>query len=155
MSGRGAISYVNMSKRDSSHRASRSASDLLHRFYESFNQGDLDSVLELCTDDVELYQDPDVVEMVAALTPRGQERIAQYLRGWLDSWSDYHARPQEFLQSGEQVAALTQLRARGKNSQFEIEVDMADVFTLRDGRIARFRLYIQRADALESLGLEA
>jgi ketosteroid isomerase-like protein len=143
-----------MSKRGSSHRASRDTSDLLRRFYESFNQGDLDSVLELCSDDVELYQDPDVVEMVAALTPRGQERIAQYLRVWLDSWSGYHARPQEFLQSGEQVAAFTQLRARGKNSQFEIEVDMADVFTVRDGRIARFRLYVQRSDALESLGIE-
>jgi len=143
-----------MSKPGSSHRATHDTTDLLRRFYESFNQGDLDSVLELCSDDVELYQDPDVVEMVAALTPRGQERIAQYLRGWLDSWSDYHARPQEFLQSGEQVAAFTQLRARGKNSQFEIEVDMADVFTVRDGRIARFRLYVERADALESLGIE-
>jgi ketosteroid isomerase-like protein len=144
-----------MNDRASAHRASRATQDLLRRFYESLNQGDLDSVLELCTDDVELYQDPEVIEMVAALTPRGQERIAQYLRGWLDSWSAYHARPQKFLQSGERVAALTRLRARGKNSQFEIEVEMADVFMLRDGRIARFRLYIQPTDALESLGIEA
>jgi uncharacterized protein len=144
-----------MSDRGSTHRASRATADLLRRFYESFNQGDLDSVLELCTDDVELYQDPDVVDMVAALTPRGSERVAQYLRGWLDSWSEYQVRPQEFLQSGQDVAALTHARARGKNSQFEIEADMADFFTLRNGRIARFRLYIQRVDALGSLGLEA
>ena len=144
-----------MNDRARSHRASRDTTDLLRRFYESLNQGDLDSVLELCTEDVELYQDPEVIEMVAALTPRGQERIAQYLRGWLESWSDYHARPQEFLQAGERVAALTRARARGKNSQFEFEVDMADVFTLRDGRIARFRLYIEPTDALASLGIEA
>src|SRR3954452_9349624 len=121
---------------------------LLRRFYESFNQGDLDSVLELCTEDVEVYKDPEVVEMVAAFTQRGQERVAQYLRGWLESGSDYHARPEDFLQAGNEVAALTQLRPRAKNSQFEIEGDMADVFTVRDGRIARFRLYIQRSDAL-------
>jgi ketosteroid isomerase-like protein len=30
---------------------------------------------------------------------------------------------------------------------------MADVFTVRGGRIARFRLYVQRRDALGSLGL--
>jgi ketosteroid isomerase-like protein len=142
-----------MSDRGSKHRASRDTTELLRRFYESFNQRDLDSVLELCTDDVELYQDPEVVEMVAALTPRGLDRVAQYLRGWLDSWSDYQARPQEFLQSGDDVAALTHARARGKNSQFEIEAEMADVFTVRDGRIARFRLYVQRSDALESLGI--
>ena len=129
--------------------------ELLRRFYESFNQGDLDSVLELCTDDVEVYKDPEVVEMVAAFTPRGQERVAQYLRGWLESWSDYQARPQEFLQSGDEVAALTQARARGKNSQFEIEGEMADVFTVRDGRIARFRLYIERSAALGALGRSA
>jgi uncharacterized protein len=134
--------------------ASEDNANLLRRFYESFNQGDLDSVLELCTEDVEVYKDPEVVEMVAAFTPRGQERVAQYLRGWLESWSDYQVRPQEFLQSGDDVVALTEARARGPNSQFEIEGEMADVFTLRDGRIARFRLYIQRSDALDSLGSE-
>ena len=144
-----------MSDQAPANQASNENVALLRRFYESFNQGDLDSVLELCTDDVEVYKDPEVVEMVAAFMPRGQERVAQYLRGWLDSWSDYTARPAEFLQSGEEVAALTQLRARGKNSQFEIEGSMADVFTVRDGRIARFRLYVQRSDALDSLGIEA
>jgi ketosteroid isomerase-like protein len=59
------------------------------------------------------------------------------------------------VQSGEEVAAFTRLRARGKNSQFEIEGTMADVFTVRDGRIARFRLYVQRSDAHDSLGIEA
>jgi ketosteroid isomerase-like protein len=144
-----------MGKQASPNQASNENMELLRRFYESFNHGDLDSVLELCTHDVELYKDPEVVEMVAAFTPRGQERVAQYLRGWLESWSDYQARPQEFLQSGDEVAAFTQLRARGKNSQFEIEGDMADMFTVRDGRIARFRLYVERSDALGSLGLGA
>jgi ketosteroid isomerase-like protein len=144
-----------MAQQASGNPASEENVALLRRFYESFNQGDLDSVLELCTQDVEIYKDPEVVEMVAAFTPRGQERVAQYLRGWLESWSEYHARPQEFLQSGDEVAALTQLRARGKNSQFEIEGDMADVFTVRAGRIACFRLYIQRSDALGSLGTGA
>ncbi len=142
-----------MSSRAEANQASSEHVALLRRFYESFNQGDLDSVLELCTEDVEVYKDPEVVEMVAAMTPRGQELVAQYLRGWLDSWGDYHARPQKFLQSGQEVAALTQLRARGKNSQFEIEGDMADVFTLRDGRISRLRLYVERAVALSSLGI--
>jgi ketosteroid isomerase-like protein len=144
-----------MAKQASGNRASAENVELLRRFYESFNQHDLDSVLELCTDDVEVYKDPEVVEMVAAFMPRGQERVAQYLRGWLDSWSDYHARPEKFLQSGEEVAALTQARARGKNSQFEIEGEMADVFTVRQGRIARFRLYVQRNTALDALGIAA
>jgi ketosteroid isomerase-like protein len=109
-------------------------------------------VLELCTSDVEVYKDPEVVEMVAAATPRGQERVAQYLRGWLESWSAYHVRPEEFVQSGDDVAALVHLRARGKGSQFDIEEEMADVFALREGRISRLRLYVRRGEALDSLG---
>jgi ketosteroid isomerase-like protein len=131
--------------------ASDTSVDLLRRFYESFNQRDLDAVLELCASDVEIYKAPDVVEMVAAFTPKGQEHVAQYLRGWLESWEDYNARPEEFLESGEKVAAIVQLRARGRGSRFDIEEQMADVFTLRSGKIARLRLYVQREDALASL----
>jgi ketosteroid isomerase-like protein len=133
--------------------APQASVELFRRFYESFNLGDLDAVLELCTEDVEVYKDPEVVEMVAALTPRGSELVAQYLRGWLDSWDAYHARPEQFLQSGDEVAVLVQLRARGRGSQFEIEAEMADVFTVRTGKIARLRLYVQRHDALGALGI--
>jgi ketosteroid isomerase-like protein len=137
---------------DQAPQAPKESVELLRRFYESFNQRDLDAVLELCTNDVEVYKDPEVVEMVAAATPRGQERVAQYLRGWLESWTAYHARPEEFVQSGDDVAALIHLRARGKGSQFDIEEEMADVFALREGRISRLRLYVRRGEALESLG---
>src|SRR4030095_5961715 len=116
-----------MARQASANAASAENIKLLRRFYESFNQQDLDSVLELCTDDVEVYKDPEVIEMVAAFTPRGQRRGAPYLRSGLDSWDDYHARPEKFLQAGEGVAALTQAHARGRNSQFEIESEMADV----------------------------
>lgn len=136
----------------SAQKAQKESVELLRRFYESFNQRDLDAVLELCTEDVEVYKDPEVVEMVASSTPRGQERVAQYLRVWLESWDDYNARPEEFVQSGEEVAALVQLRARGKGSQFDIEEGMADVFAIRTGRIARLRLYVSRGEALDSLG---
>ena len=139
-----------MAKR--AHKASKESVELLRRFYESFNQRDLDAVLELCSEDVEVYRDPEVVEMVAAFTPRGQDRVAQYLRAWLESWDEYVARPEEFVQVGDEIAALVQLRARGKGSQFDIEEEMADVFAIRRGRIASLRLYVRRDKALESLG---
>jgi ketosteroid isomerase-like protein len=132
-------------------KAPKETVELLRRFYESFNQHDLDAVLELCTEDVEIYKDPEVVEMVAAMMPRGQELVAQYLRTWLESWDSYNARPEDFVQSGDECAALIQLRARGKGSQFDIEEEMADVFTVQEGRIARLRLYVRRPEALEAV----
>ena len=134
-------------------RASAKNVELLRRFYESFNQHDLDAVLELCTPEVEVYKSPDVVEMVAAFTPRGRELVAQYLRGWLESWAEYSARPLEFHQAGDDVAVIVQARARGRGSQFEIEGRMADVFKVENGLIAQLRLYVQESDAIASLGL--
>jgi ketosteroid isomerase-like protein len=48
---------------------------------------------------------------------------------------------------------MVQLRARGKGSRFEIEEEMADVFTLEDGKIVQLRLYVDRGVALDAAGL--
>jgi ketosteroid isomerase-like protein len=127
----------------------------IERFYEAFSRQDVDAVLELCDESVEIYKDPNVVEMVAALTPRGQERVAIYLRGWLDSWDMYRSRVISLRDSGgDDVVALTAVHARGRGSQFDIHEEIADVFTFRDNLIARLRLHVTPEVALRDAGLE-
>ena len=77
------------------------------------------------------------------------------IKDFADYRDEYVVRPQEFVQSGEEIAAFVQLRARGKGAQFDIEEEMADVFAIRKGRIARLRLYVRPGDALESIGASA
>jgi ketosteroid isomerase-like protein len=128
--------------------------DLIERFYEAFSRRDVDAVLDLCDEGVEIYKDPDVVEMVSALTPRGQERVATYLRGWLDSWDMYQPTVSELREAGDDsVVALVDIHARGRGSQFDIEEEIADVFTFREDRIARLRLHVTREVALRDAGL--
>ena len=124
--------------------------DLLRDFYAALERNDVESAVGLCDRDVEVYLNPDVV---AALPPKGHKEVASYLRGWLHSWDKYDARPQEFIEAGEQVVVHVQLVARGKGSRFEIEEDMADVFRFEDGKIAELRLYVDRAVAQRSAGL--
>jgi ketosteroid isomerase-like protein len=129
--------------------------DLIDRFYEAFSRRDVDAVLDLCHEDIEIYKDPDVVEMVSALTPRGSERVTQYLRGWLDSWDMYQPRVSDLRESGnDEVVALIDVRARGRGSQFDIEEEIADVLTFRDERLVRLRLHVTRDAALCAAGLE-
>jgi ketosteroid isomerase-like protein len=129
--------------------------DLIDRFYEAFSRRDVDTVLDLCHDDIEIYKDPDVVEMVSALTPRGRERVAQYLRGWLASWDMYQPSVSDLREAEDDaVVALIDVRARGVGSQFDIEEEIADVLTFRDGRIVRLRLHVTREEALRTAGLE-
>ena len=119
-------------------------------FYDAFRRRDVHAVLELCHEDVEVYKAPGVVDMVAALTPRGRDRVEGYLEGWLDSWDAYEPTLQELRASGDQVIALVKVHSRGRGSQFDLNEEMADVFTVRDNKIASMRLYVSRDDALRT-----
>jgi ketosteroid isomerase-like protein len=121
----------------------------LNNFYDAIGRGDVDSAVGLCHPDVQVYLNPDVV---AALPPQGHKEVASYLRGWLDSWDKYAPRPEEYLEAGDQVVALVQLVARGRNSRFEIEEETADVFRFADGKIVQLRLYVDRTDAQRATG---
>jgi ketosteroid isomerase-like protein len=127
----------------------------IERFYAAFSRHDVDAILELCDEGVEIYKDPNVVEMVAALTPKGRERVAIYLHGWLDSWDMYRPQVVALRESeGDDVVALTAVQARGRGSQFDIEEEIADVFTFRGDQIARLRLHVTPEVALRDAGLE-
>jgi ketosteroid isomerase-like protein len=118
--------------------------ELIDRFYEALTRRDVDAVLTMCADDVIVYKDPAVVEMVAAFTPRGREGVAQWLEEWLNSWDVYEPRVESMQESGDDVVALVRVRARGRRSQYEFEDPMADVITLRGDKIACLRLYVSR-----------
>ncbi|MGH2979054.1 MAG: nuclear transport factor 2 family protein [Solirubrobacterales bacterium] len=129
--------------------------ELIERFYEAFLRRDVDAIVALCDESIEIYKDPDVVEMVSALTPRGHERVATYLRGWLDSWDMYRPSLAGLREAaGDEVVALVEVRARGRGSQFDIDEEIADVFTFRGERIVRLRLHVTREVALRDAGLE-
>jgi ketosteroid isomerase-like protein len=124
--------------------------DLLREFYDALGRNDFESAVRLCDPDVQVYLNPDVV---AALPPKGHKEVVSYLRGWFDSWDKYAPQPKEFVQAGDQVVVYVQLVARGKNSRFEIEEEMADIFRLEDGKIVQLRLYVDRGVAQRSAGI--
>ena len=85
-------------------------SELLTRFYEALNDGDFEAAMDLCNQEVEVYQPPEVV---AALPPRGHRDVTEYLREFFGSWEVYQPEPEEFVEAGGKVVALVHLRARG------------------------------------------
>ena len=124
--------------------------DLLKNFYDALDRDDVDAAMGLCDETVEVYQSPEVV---ATLPARGHRDVAKYLHGWYESWHAYSPQPTEFIESGDQVVVMVELKARGKGSRFEIEERMADVFTLKNGKISMLRLYVEPKVALRSAGI--
>jgi ketosteroid isomerase-like protein len=130
--------------------------ELIARFYEAFSRRDVNGMLALCDEDVEIYKDPGVIEMVSALTPRGREGVERYLTGWLDSWDLYEPRVAELREAGpDEVVVLVDLHARGRGSQFDLNEEIADVLSFHGERLAQLRLHVTRDVALRDAGLES
>ncbi len=58
------------------------------------------------------------------------------------------------LDAGEKVVALLVVRGQGTLSGAAVEVPMAHVLTLRDGKVHRIEYFGDRAEALKAVGLE-
>jgi ketosteroid isomerase-like protein len=66
---------------------------------------------------------------------------------------DFDQQTEDLISVDDKVVALVRWRARGKVSGAQGELSMAIVWTLRQQAITRLEFFIDRADALEAVGL--
>ena len=60
---------------------------------------------------------------------------------------------EEWIDAGDEVIAVMHIRARGRRSGVPVERREWDVWTLRDGKLWRLRIYATKSEALEAVGL--
>jgi ketosteroid isomerase-like protein len=87
---------------------------------------------------------------------RGHDGVRTYWRGWLSAWSDLDFELEDVLDAGDEVVAMvSHQRVWGRHSGIEIEMPpYALVFTLRDGKVVRWRSFADQESALEAVGLK-
>jgi ketosteroid isomerase-like protein len=74
---------------------------------------------------------------------------------WLAPWAEYRTEVKQAIDCGERVLLLQSSSGRLKGSTKEVKLAPAVVYTVRDGKIARFEPYADSAEALEALELRA
>jgi ketosteroid isomerase-like protein len=72
---------------------------------------------------------------------------------WLAPYAEYRTEVEEAIDCGERVLLLQSSSGRLEGSTKEVKLAPAVVYTVRDGKIARFEPYADRAEALEAVGL--
>jgi ketosteroid isomerase-like protein len=70
-----------------------------------------------------------------------------------EAWSEWRFVPERLLDAGEQVVVFARIVAVGHESHVPIERKTTHVWTIRDGRARSIRIYPNRSDALEAVGL--
>ena len=104
--------------------------------------------------------DAEVVwEETAGLGPdagtyRGIEEVRGAVTSWTTMWSDYTFQVHDYIDAGgDEVVVLAQERGRGRGTGAIVERQVGEVFSLRDGKLIRARLYGSWTEALEAAGL--
>ena len=86
-------------------------------------------------------------------TYRGIDAIEKLFASWIEAYPDVRMRPLEAKANGERVFVWVRFSGHGAASGMPLEMEMAHVITLQDGRIRRLVECMDRAEALEAVGL--
>src|SRR5215218_3346781 len=112
--------------------------DVVQRFYGAFGQGDIPAALDFLADDVEwTFQAPSVIPFAG--TRRGREGVAEFFSLVGETLEFQQFEPREFVAQGDTVVVLGFERNLIKPTGHTFEQEGAQVYTLRDGKIAKHR----------------
>jgi ketosteroid isomerase-like protein len=110
------------------------------------------------------FYDPEIewdasnaAEMVPDLAGvyRGHDGVRTYWRRWLSAWSDLYFEIEDIVDGGDEIVLLIRnQRQWGRNSGIATDSPpYGMVFTMRDGKVIRWRGYPDQESALEAAGL--
>ncbi len=125
--------------------------EVVSKIYDAFARGDIDSVLA--------QVDPEIEFDLSDRLPdegvhRGREDYRQFLERTFELWADFHVEVEDLLDAGDATVALIHTTATGRISGIEIDERVAHVFWLRDATPYRFKVFTERAEALQAAGLQ-
>ena len=84
----------------------------------------------------------------------GLEGFRRLWLDWLAPWAEYRTAIDEAFDCGDRVLLLQSSSGRLQGSRAEVRLAPGVVWTLRDGKVARFEVYTDRGLARRAVGLE-
>jgi ketosteroid isomerase-like protein len=83
----------------------------------------------------------------------GRDNLLETFARYLSGWRNYRPEVREYIDAGENVVVVLHETAGIAGSDADIERDVFQVWTLRDGRVVKWRVFETREEALEAAGL--
>ena len=74
---------------------------------------------------------------------------------WLEPWATYRTSIDELIDAGDRVLLLLRDHGRREDMDAEVEIIGASIATIREGKLARWEDYTDRAAARQAAGLAA
>lgn len=124
--------------------------EIVRRGLAAFNSERWGASVEMMHPDVEWHDAPG---LPGGGVHRGRERVIAQWRDVTEALEGFFARPERFFDAGDQVVVFLRTGGRGSASGIDVDREIAQVFTIREGLITKVVGYDDRAEALAALGL--
>ena len=125
--------------------------EIVRRLYETVNDSGLEAVIEFLHPDGQVVPPPEWPE---ASILRGREAAMEFARQWMTAFDDFEVEPERLIDAGgDQVVAYVHDRGRIAGSDAEIDAHPFQFWTLTAGKIVRWQLFTDEAEALQAAGL--
>jgi ketosteroid isomerase-like protein len=121
--------------------------------YAAFSRGDIPGLLALMAEDVE-WQIPGAGLPLAG-TYRGRDGVANFFQKLAADTEILDFQPREFVADGDRVLVVGWERAKVKATNRTVEVDWIMSFTVRNGKVAKFREYTDTKALADAYGAAA
>ena len=117
--------------------------------FDAWDRGDTDAILDVC--------DEDIVIVQAAEFPgpppvqNGHAGVLEAFALWPEYWDDFRIEILRTVAVGERVVVTTSQSGRSKETGIELTAEFTFLFTLRDGKITEWRIFLREDEALEAV----
>ncbi len=132
---------------------SRENVETIRCMYERWLQDDA-AMFEAFDPEIELHPDPAAEWVGVNDIYRGHEGARSYMRQVYEAFADYRPEVEGLVDAGDKVITLAIEHGRGRGSGATVAAHhTAHVWTMRANKAVRLDLYLDRAQALEAVGL--
>jgi uncharacterized protein len=119
--------------------------------YAAFNRGDIEAAVEPLDAQIE-WTEP--VEFPGGGTYHGREGVKHYLTQSRAAWAEVSSEPERFITAANRIVVFVHARVRPKDSNEWQDVNLADVYTIHNGKAIQMRAFADRQEALRWVGVE-
>jgi ketosteroid isomerase-like protein len=121
----------------------------VRNFAVAIDRCDVEAAVALCDPEIEFLS----VFALDGRAYRGHEGIRRYFTDVVAAWEHYHMEVHRVVAAADgRVAIVMTMHVRGRGSGLAMSDPTGHVWTLRNGRLLRNRVYREPAEALAAVG---
>lgn len=130
---------------------SESTRKTILEFLAAFYAGDTARALDLCTDDIDFLAYAPVELLPHLGHKHGKQQLAETWKTLHTRYSEMRYEVPHLVAEDERAACIIRLFFRKNRRDRVLQTDIADFYTMRDGRIAQIRQFMDSFNVVEQV----